>query len=198
MQRYAEAETILRQILPRSERVNGPVHPHTLMAINNLAAALSFQNKHDEAEAMFRELVERANRGLPEDHMDRYLSVASLAQFLEERGELDEAIALYKQLYDRAHVATTLSPRIAAMTCVPYGVTLARAGRYEQAEVALLEARRMLEAANMNSSSKLREVLTALASVHQNTNRPAEAERLRAQAARIGSASTRAASHPSR
>jgi eukaryotic-like serine/threonine-protein kinase len=194
---FREAETILRKIFPRSERVNGPVHPRTLLTINNLASALALQNKPDEAEAMFRELVARANQGLPEDHQDRYLSIASLAVCLEQRGKLDEAIALYKQLYDRAHVATTISPRIAAMTCVPYGVTLAKARQYEQAEPPLLEARRLLEAANMSGSSKMREVLTALADVCINTNRPEQAEQYRAQAARIRPASTMASSRPS-
>ena len=182
-QRFAEAEPILRDALPRSERVNGPDHPRTLMTLNNLAAALVMQENLDGAEAMYREVVARATRSLPEDHPDRIQAVAELAVTLERRGKTDEVIGLYQELYDVAHRSKTLAPRHAAMTAVPYGVALAKAGRYAHAEPALLEAKRMLESANLSMSSKMRDVLEALALAYERTDRPADASRVREEVA---------------
>ena len=188
--RVAEAEVILRDAVPRSERVNGPDHPRTLQALNNLAAARAMQRQPDEAEATYRQVVARASRGLPEEHPDRIQAVAELAAALERSGKLDEAVALYKDLYDLAHRSTTLSPRHAAMTAVPYGVTLAKAGRYVEAEQPLLESRRMLEAAAMTESSKMRQVLEALAIVYDRTNRAEDASRVRSDIERRRAATT--------
>ena len=112
------------------------------------------------------------------------MCAASLATILEKRGKTDEAIAIYKDLYDLAHVAKNMSPRHAAMTAVPYGVTLAKAGRYAEAEAPLLEAKRMLDAAGMSDSSKLREVLEALVKVCDHTGKRDDAARWRAELAR--------------
>jgi non-specific serine/threonine protein kinase/serine/threonine-protein kinase len=202
--RFPEAEQILRDVLPRSERVNGPDHPRTLLILNNIASATGLQKKLNESEAVFREVVKRSSRTLPADHLDRIMAVASLAVTLEAQGKLDEAVALYRDLYDLAHTSTTLSAKHVAMTTVPYGVTLAKAGRYDEAEPALLASKRLLEAADLNVSSKMREVLTALAVVCERTDRPAESarwrdelERRRSAAAAAPGAASAPASQPS-
>jgi non-specific serine/threonine protein kinase/serine/threonine-protein kinase len=191
--RVEEAVTILRDVLPRSESVNGDDHPRTLLAMNNLAASLVMRQKLDEAEAAYRELLSRAARSLPEDHPDRIQAAADLALTLERREKLDDAVALYKDLFDLAHRSKTLSPKHAAMTTVPYGIALAKAGRYAEAEPALLESKRMLESAGMHGSSKMRQVLGALAGTYDRTDRRDEASGVRAEIERRRAASTSAA-----
>ena len=66
--RYAEAESIHREVLGARRRVLGEEHPDTLTSAGNLAASLSNQGKHAEAERIFRGVLGARRRVLGEEH----------------------------------------------------------------------------------------------------------------------------------
>jgi hypothetical protein len=77
--KYAEAETMTREVLDVQRRVLGPEHPGTLTTMSNLATSLRDQGKHAEAEQMFRELLDVQRRVLGLEHPVTLATVSNLA-----------------------------------------------------------------------------------------------------------------------
>jgi eukaryotic-like serine/threonine-protein kinase len=50
MGRYAEAETVYRELLDAQRRLLGPKHPYTLLAMHGLATILRNEGKYAEPE----------------------------------------------------------------------------------------------------------------------------------------------------
>ena len=182
--RFAEAEPIFRDVLARHERVLGPVHRDTLASLNNLGFTLQELNRQPEAEGIYRDLLERSRKSLPENHRMTLVAMGNLASALQKQGKDDEAMQLYTELYGRVKV-TELPPAVAGRYMTPYGVNLAKRGRFEEAEAPLREARERLEEGKMVNTTYMRDVLDALAQVCERTGRPDEAARWRAQLAQI-------------
>jgi len=191
--RFAEAEPIFRDVLARHERVLGPVHRETLGSLNNLGFTLQELNRQPEAEAIYRDLLDRARKSLPENHRTTLVALGNLATALQKQGKTDEAMQLYAELYQRVQVAE-LPPAVAGRYMTPYGVNLAKRGRFAEAEAPLLAARKLLEEGKLVNSTYMRDVLDALAQVCERTERPDEAARWREQLARI--AATAPSSRP--
>lgn len=53
----------------------GPVHPSTLISVNNLGPVLESQGKYDEAEVMHRRDSERSEKMLGPEHPDTLISI---------------------------------------------------------------------------------------------------------------------------
>jgi non-specific serine/threonine protein kinase/serine/threonine-protein kinase len=191
--RLAEAEAVFRDVLERRQRIQGKDHKNTLETANNLAYTLQSAARHAEAEVMYRDLLERLRRALPENHRTTLATMGNLATTLEAQQKNEEALGWFGDLYQRALVAQ-ITPSAVVRYTSPYGVRLARAGRYAEAEGPLLEARRRMEAANLTQTVNMREVLTSLAEVCQHTGREQEAARYRAEAAKLASPPSSAAS----
>jgi tetratricopeptide (TPR) repeat protein len=182
--RFDEAEPIFRDVLARHERVLGPIHRETLGSLNNLGFTLQELNRQSEAEGIYRDLLDRARKSLPENHRTTLVALGNLASSLQKQGKDDEAVQLYTELYQRVQVAE-LPPAVAGRYMTPYGVNLAKRGRFEEAEAPLREARKRLEDGKMVNTTYMRDVLDALAQVCERTGRPDEAARWRAQVAQI-------------
>jgi len=68
--KYAEAETIHREVLSMRRRVLGEEHPDTLTGASDLASSLSEQGKYAEAGEMFQATLTARQRVLGSAHPD--------------------------------------------------------------------------------------------------------------------------------
>jgi non-specific serine/threonine protein kinase/serine/threonine-protein kinase len=182
--RFADAEPIFRDVLARHERVLGSMHRETLGSLNNLGFTLQEVHKLPEAEAVQRDLLARARKALPENHRTTLVAIGNLAAALQKQGKDDEAMQLYTELYQRVQ-QTELPAAVAGRYMTPYGVNLGKRGRFSEAEAPLLEALKKLEEGRMTNTTYMRDVLGALVQVCEQTNRPDDAARWRAQLAEI-------------
>jgi hypothetical protein len=65
------------------------------MSMNNLAAVLNSQGKHEEAEAMHRQTLAQREKVLGSEHPDTLMSIYCLAYLLTRQHRYNEAFALY-------------------------------------------------------------------------------------------------------
>jgi tetratricopeptide (TPR) repeat protein len=86
-----------RETLRLRKKVLGEEHPSTLASLNNLALALSGQEKYAEAEQMHRYTLDRREEIFGEEHLATLISLHNLAQALNHQGRYDNALPLYKQ-----------------------------------------------------------------------------------------------------
>jgi tetratricopeptide (TPR) repeat protein len=98
LNRYEEAEPLLRRALEIRRPLLGDGHEDTVESLNGMGLLLADQGKWDESERFIREAIELARKlGEPgEDHLgDAMLNLASLAH---TRGDLDEAESIYRDV----------------------------------------------------------------------------------------------------
>ncbi len=93
--RYAEAETLLRQILTQRQRILGTEHTDTLFSQYNLATVLKHENRYEEAETLMRGTLEAQARVLDAGDPDTLASRSLLADILlrEQRPQEAEVFA---------------------------------------------------------------------------------------------------------
>jgi tetratricopeptide (TPR) repeat protein len=194
--RAPEAEAVFRDALARSERVQGPDHARTLDIANALATAVRLQERIGEAETILRDVADRSRRSLPANHSDTILAVANLALILDQQGKFEEALKCYEEVYAGVQVAE-LTPLKSARYTAAYAVCLVRLKRFDEAEQPLLEAKKRLETANMQTSSWMRQVIASLVLVCDNARRTEEASRWRAEVKRLDALLKPATSGPS-
>jgi uncharacterized protein (TIGR03067 family) len=90
---FAEAETIIRNVIKSRADVLGSGHPDTLKSRIRLANALDQQGKHAEAEAEYRAVLKVKEYVLGPEHPDTLTSRSNLVSVLAEQGKYAEAEA---------------------------------------------------------------------------------------------------------
>jgi serine/threonine protein kinase/Tfp pilus assembly protein PilF len=183
---YAKAEPQLRLAVGIHRAAQGPEHPDTLTAMNNLALLLLAQGKLAEAEPLYRQVVEAQTRVQGPEHPDALTSIGGLADVLRARGKLAEAEPLLRQILEaRRRLLGPEHPAALTSTDDLAGVLKDR-GRLAEAEPLdrqVLEARRRVlgpehprTLASMNN----------LATVLEARGKLAEAEPLYRQVVEVG------------
>lgn len=111
LQRYEEANALLRQVVESRDRIMGPRHPLSLRARANLAASLARAVQDDapspartialqEAVVLLREVVAARIDLLGERHPDTLQSIASVASVLGFLGDPGEALGLVDRVVE--------------------------------------------------------------------------------------------------
>jgi tetratricopeptide (TPR) repeat protein len=88
------------ELLALRRKVNGPEHPDTLAAMNNLSIRYVEAGRRNEALKLREELVALVRKVLGPEHPDTLLAMNNLANSYAEAGRRDEALKL------REHVLT--------------------------------------------------------------------------------------------
>ena len=178
--KVAESESLLRNVLQTQRRVLGENNAVTLASMSNLGGMLFEQKKFVEAEPLFRQSLERRRGLIGDAHPDTLGSLSNLGRTLRALDRPQEAEPIFAELYRRAPAAQ-LQPQQAAFFMSHWGVCLAQLGRYAEAEDPLRHALERLRATQQQRSEHMSRVLRALADVCDNTDRPDEAARFRAE-----------------
>jgi tetratricopeptide (TPR) repeat protein len=84
-------------LVPDQERLQGPDHPDTLSARNNLAVAYRDAGRADEAITLDEQNLANRERVLGPDHPHTLGARNNLAASYQDAGRTDEAITLYEQ-----------------------------------------------------------------------------------------------------
>jgi eukaryotic-like serine/threonine-protein kinase len=95
--RYAEAETILREVLEVRVATLGEEHPDSLAAMNRLGDLMWSQGRFDELERLDRRTLEIRRRLFGDEHPDTLKSLNGLAATLFTRGHYTEAAQIFEQ-----------------------------------------------------------------------------------------------------
>jgi serine/threonine protein kinase len=186
----ASAEPLFRQVMDIHRRALGDGHPLVAVTLNSLARVVREQGRDDEAARALEAALEIARPALGADHQLIAIYTLNLASLQLARGEAEAAEPLIRDALRIRHLAPQAVPNrrrirpeddwsIGAAKSL-LGTALIALKRYEEAEAALLEARRDVEAAVPPSPRDVHDTTTRLIGLYTAWGKPAEAERYRA------------------
>jgi tetratricopeptide (TPR) repeat protein len=98
--RFAEAETPMRQALAIDEKAYGSEHPLVATDLDNLALILQDANQLAQAEPFYKRALEARERIFGKEHPDTLTSVNNLAALYRNQSHYGEAEPLYKRVLE--------------------------------------------------------------------------------------------------
>jgi tetratricopeptide (TPR) repeat protein len=182
--KYEECEALHREALERRRRTLGEQDIDTLQSYYNLGSILMRREKFEEAEPFLRTSLEGRLKVLGDAHRYTVDSTISLAHSLANQGKLAEAEPYFATACEKEALATR-TPEKQGDVMAAYGSCLAKLDKLDRAEPVLLEARRLLLAAQVQRGPAMESTLAALHYVFTKTNRPEEAAKFAAEHAAI-------------
>jgi tetratricopeptide (TPR) repeat protein len=96
--RYAEAEQLLRLLLPDQQRILGSEHPDTMASQRVLARLTGLQGRYQQAQQMYQQLLATRRRLLGDDHPETLATRHGLAGMVERVGRYHDAEQMFRQL----------------------------------------------------------------------------------------------------
>jgi serine/threonine protein kinase/tetratricopeptide (TPR) repeat protein len=186
--RYDEARGLLTQALDIQEQVFGRVHPRVASALNDLGNVAMGQERLDDADAAFRRIGEIYRSIYGDKHYLVGIAASNLAGVYMARRDYVTAEAMYRQaagIFARAQSPDHLNTGIAR---IKLGRSLLRQGRIAEAES---ESKAGYDIVSRQAAPGVSWLISAredLAAVYDALNRPEEAARFRAEAARVSQA----------
>ncbi len=170
--RIADAEKLYRETLAAQRRVQGDTHPATLRTMNNLAMNLKQQEQFEEAAAILRAAADNHAKALGAEHPNSIVFLSNYALTLNDLGRPDEAEPIFAELVERARAVLPPDHEITGVLLTRYGRTLGLQGDFEAAEVAMLEARRILVDVIGIEGARKNEYVQQLADLYEAWGRP--------------------------
>ena len=95
---YIPVEPLLNRAIAIYEKVLGPEHPDTAMALNNLAFLYNTTNRQTQAELMYERALAIREKVLGPEHPGTATALNNLAWFHHNRGSYGKAGPLFKRL----------------------------------------------------------------------------------------------------
>ena len=166
LDRYEEAEVFLREVLAGRRRVLGEHHEQTLRSINNMGALLGSMGQYEEATPYYREALEGLRRVLGDDHPDTLRATSNLAHALVWTGEAVSGERLAREAVERGRRVLELDHWYLGNFLGKHGHALTVLERYDEAEVALLEAHRIVAAARGDADDQTTRVVGYLVDLY--------------------------------
>jgi tetratricopeptide (TPR) repeat protein len=96
--RYAEAEDMMRELLPDQERILGHEHHDTMASQRVLARLTGLQGRYQQAEQMYRRLFAERHSRLGNEHPETLATRFGLAGIVERVGHYAEAEQMFREL----------------------------------------------------------------------------------------------------
>ena len=187
--RFAEAETFLRQALTWAESHFGGEHPKTADALGNLAQLLQATNRLAEAEPMMRRALGIYEAYYGQEHHRVARGLSNLALLLQEKGQFDEAEPLIWRSLEIEETTKGSSHPDVAIVLNNYASLLKATNRLVDAEHIFRRALNIFENSYGPNHPRVATNLNNLAAVLQYMGRLADAEPLLRRALEIDEAS---------
>ena len=146
LDRLEEAEVLLLDALSGYREAFGDHHPDTLAALNSLAVNYGRQGRTAEATELFAQVLETQRQLVGDGHINALLARLNLSRILLEQAENQRAERTAAAGVAPARESLGAEHWLSGMLVFVRGEALHKLGRQAEAEVALEEARRVLEA----------------------------------------------------
>ncbi len=175
---YISSESLARRALMWADANLHADHPNTIIALNNLAAALYALGRYDDARPLFLRALQARERTLGPNHPDTLNSISFLAALYSEQGRYSEAEPLLLRALEIGERSLPKSHAVRLALMHNLASLYQREGRYAEAEPLY---RRTIEAyeekLGRNNEYTLNSV-HGLATLNSITGRYSEAETL--------------------
>ncbi|HET6629333.1 MAG TPA: serine/threonine-protein kinase [Woeseiaceae bacterium] len=176
---FEAAEAAYEEALAIHTKARGPDHPFVAYDMTSLAMLRYDQGRLAEAEALLRQAIAIFESSVGPDHQYVASALTELGVVLTDRGAPGEALPLLERARDiRASDYAPEDPLMAA-TVAAYGHALARLGRFEDAEQAMLASVPHLVETGVRPDRRARRVLAWTADLYEAWSRPEDAVRYR-------------------
>ncbi len=186
---YPAAESGLRQALAMQLKALGPNHPVVAATLNGLARALREQGRYDEAAAVLREASDILRAAFGGDHqlLAIYtINLGSVQMALNQPGLAEPLLREGLRIRSRAPGQVPVRRRTVREddwslggTESLLGASLLAQGRYAEAEAALLDARRQLEALPAAGGAEMKVAIARLIELYVAWDKPDKAASFR-------------------
>lgn len=175
---HHEAETLLREILPRFEQALGREHPDRVTVLHDLAQTLKVLGRYEEAEHLIQEVLSIQAETLGHEHRDYASSLNLLGSLLEHQGKYAEAEHVLRDALRYASEPLKLDALAYGALLHNLAGVLSAQGKYGEAERVLLESLASKERTLGREHPLYSGSLLNLADVLAHQGKLAEAERL--------------------
>ncbi|MDR3386231.1 MAG: serine/threonine-protein kinase [Rudaea sp.] len=176
--RYAEGAKILQDLLPVCEKMYGPEHGMTLNIVSNLAGALRQQGtpeKIAESGPYYKRALDGTRKKYGERHPNVIRATHNYANYLLDVGDTAQAVALQQQVVAQAREVFGPEHEVTGEGEFGLGKALLKAGRYAEAEQALLAAIAEKQKDFGADHWRLGEYMTPLIQVYEAWGKPQQA-----------------------
>jgi tetratricopeptide (TPR) repeat protein len=178
--RYDEAEALHREALERRKRSLPAEAPDTLQSMYNLSRVLMLRGRYAEAEPLLREAIEKRRKVLGELHPYTLGATGALARLYIAMDRFADAKSLLARLCEPDVLSKQSAPDQAG-ALAGYGQCLMHDKQFTQAEPLLIDAHQRLANLKLDKTEVMRTNLSLLAELCDQTNRPQEAAKWRAE-----------------
>ena len=183
--KLAEGRDISRRLVTLSSKAFGGEDERTLTATNNLALIEYGLGHIDEAETLFRKAMRGRKKAFGETDDRTATTTYQLAIVLFERGKLAKAEPYFRKAIKAFDQSLPPHHALPATARSYLGGILVSLGRFNEAEPLLLESYRRLVASLGPDHPTSRTTIDRIVSMYTLWNRPADAEKWRAQIGRV-------------
>jgi tetratricopeptide (TPR) repeat protein len=176
--KYGEAEPYLQRALDLRREHLGLEHPHTLLAMTELASLLDHRGKYPEAERLNRQALEIWERVSGPEHPETLTVRCNLGVVRKHLGDWEEAERLYRQVLEAGRRTQGLEHSATLLALTNLSELLRGQQKFAEAE---LYSRQALEARQKIQGSEHPSTLSALnnlAALLQDQSKLADAEPL--------------------
>ncbi len=132
--RYAEAETILRQVINRGGNASKESRREKLACVADLANVLAEQHKLTEAERLYQEVLDKYEQDFGPSHLDTLTVKDAYAGYQLYRGDYKAAAGTYRAVIDAANANGMADSELALQSRGNLAAALWKSGDNVQAE----------------------------------------------------------------
>lgn len=179
--RYDEAVTRLVEVMDSSKRVLGEEHPDTLRTMNNLGWVYMKQGQMADAVILWTLVLNGRRRVLGDEHRRTLSSMNSLGRLYLMLDRFSEAEEVLGELVHHYRQGVPMTDDLAGSALSSYGACLVESDdRRDEAEEALVDARKLFEATVGARDQRTRNATTSLISLYEAWDKPEKAAEYRA------------------
>jgi serine/threonine protein kinase len=175
-----EAEALLTDLVATSRIVHGEEHPTTVLYMGELSLLYIYQHRPKQAKALHLKTYEAQRRNFGEAHRTTITTAHNLAFLYAGEKRYEEAERLSAAAVAGARTAVPDSDFTKGAYSGLHGRILKHLGRYEESEVALLEALRIFEIALSPGHRLRRRTIQLLGELYEAWGKPDRAAEHRA------------------
>ena len=187
--RFGEAEPLIRRALEIAEATFGKHHPIVAICLNNLATLLKDTDRIEEAEALMRRALAIAEAAFGNQHPTATVHLSNLATLLKDTNRIDEAEPLMRRALEIAETTFGKQHPTVAIRLNNLALLLLDTNRIDEAEPLMRRALEINMASFGEQHPTVAICLNNLATLLKDADRFDEAEPVMRRALEINMAS---------